>query len=261
MELKGKTVLITGGTAGIGLEAAKQFLENGAKVIITGRNQSKLDAAKKLYPAVTAIKSDAADADDARALFEQVKALGGIDILYNNAGVMSGPLNLGAANGKHLEAAEYEMNINYLGVIRINNLFMEMLKSRKEAAIINTGSILSYVPLLLAPTYSASKAAIRFYTESLREHLRILRSRVKVFELLPPVVATEMTDGLDAKAITPEQLVKALIDRIKKDRFTIRVGTTRLIYILNRLFPRLAFKLVNPTKSAEQLQPQLSLAR
>jgi uncharacterized oxidoreductase len=261
MELKGKTVLITGGTAGIGLEAAKQFLENGAKVIITGRNQSKLDAAKKLYPAVTAIKSDAANTDDARALFEQVKALGGIDILYNNAGVMSGPLNLGAANDKHLEAAEYEMNINYLGVIRMNNLFIEMLKSRKEAAIINTGSILSYVPLLLAPTYSASKAAIRFYTESLREHLRILRSRVKVFELLPPVVATEMTDGLDAKAITPEQLVKALIDRIKKDRFTIRVGTTRLIYILNRLFPRLAFKLVNPTKSAEQLQPQLSLAR
>jgi len=261
MELKGKTVLITGGTAGIGLEATKQFLENGAKVIITGRNQSKLDAAKQLYPSVTAIKSDAADADDARALFEQVKALGGIDILYNNAGVMSGPLNLGAANDKHLEAAEYEMNINYLGVIRMNNLFIEMLKSRKEAAIINTGSILSYVPLLLAPTYSASKAAIRFYTESLREHLRILRSRVKVFELLPPVVATEMTDGLDAKAITPEQLVKALIDRIKKDRFTIRVGTTRLIYILNRLFPRLAFKLVNPTKSAEQLQPQLSLAR
>ena len=261
MELKGKTVLITGGTAGIGLEAAKQFLENGAKVIITGRNQSKLDAAKKLYPAVTAIKSDAANTDDARALFEQVKALGGIDILYNNAGVMSGPLNLGAANDKHLEAAEYEMNINYLGVIRMNNLFIEMLKSRKEGAIIKTSSILSYVPLLLAPTYSASKAAIRFYTESLREHLRILRSRVKVFELLPPVVATEMTDGLDAKAITPEQLVKALIDRIKKDRFTIRVGTTRLIYILNRLFPRLAFKLVNPTKSAEQLQPQLSLAR
>src|SRR5688500_924248 len=228
MQLKGKTVLITGGTAGIGLEAAKQFLANGAKDIITGRNQSKLDAAKRLYPSVTAIKSDAANADDAQALFEQVKALGGIDILYNNAGVMSGPLNLGAANEKHLEAAEYEMNINYLGVIRMNNLFMEMLRSRKEGAIINTSSLLSYVPLLLAPTYSASKAAVRFYTESLREHLRILGSSVKVFELLPPVVATEMTDSLDQKAITPEELVKALIDGIKKDKLTIRVGTTKL---------------------------------
>ena len=261
MQLKGKTVLITGGTAGIGLEAAKQFLANGAKVIITGRDQLKLDAAKKLYPSVTAIKSDAANADDARALFEQVKALGGIDILYNNAGVMSGPLNLGAANDKHLEAAEYEMNVNYLGVIRMNNLFMEMLKSGKEGAIINTSSLLSYVPLVLAPTYSASKAAVRFYTESLREHLRILGSNVKVFELLPPLVATEMAEGLDAKAITPGELVKALIDGIKKDKFTIRVGTTKLIYILSRLFPRVAFKLINPMKSAEQLQPQLSLAR
>ena len=258
MELKGKTVLITGGTAGIGLEAAKQFLANGAKVIITGRNQAKLDSAKKLYPSLTAIKSDVADADDARLLFGKIEELGGIDILYNNAGVMSGPLNLGAANDKHFEAAENEININYLGVIRLNNLFMEMLKSRKEGAIINTSSILSYVPFNLAPTYSASKAAVRFYTESLREHLRILDSSVKVFELLPPVVATEMADGLDAKAITPEQLVRALIDGIKKDKFTIRVGSTKLIYILNRLFPRTAFKLINPAKSAGPLR-QLSL--
>src|ERR1043165_646577 len=111
MQLKGKTVLITGGTAGIGLEAAKQFLANGARVIITGRNQAKLDAAKKLYPALTAIKSDVANADDAQLLFNQVNESGGIDILYNNAGVMNISLNLGVENNKHLEEAEYEMNI------------------------------------------------------------------------------------------------------------------------------------------------------
>ena len=96
MKLKGKTILITGGTAGIGLEAAKQFLANGAKVIITGRNQEKLNAAKKLYPELTAVKSDVANADDAQLLFNKVKELGGIDILYNNAGVISAPLNLGS---------------------------------------------------------------------------------------------------------------------------------------------------------------------
>src|SRR2546423_10496219 len=101
MELKGKTVLITGGTAGIGLESAKQFLANDAKVIITGRSQAKLDAAKKLYPALTAINSDVAIADNAQLLFNQIKELGGIDILYNNAGVLSTPLNLGVAKDKH----------------------------------------------------------------------------------------------------------------------------------------------------------------
>jgi len=64
MKLAGKTILITGGTAGIGLEAAKQFLAHGAKVIITGRDQPKLDKAKKLYPDLVAIKSDVANADD-----------------------------------------------------------------------------------------------------------------------------------------------------------------------------------------------------
>ncbi|WP_413670149.1 SDR family oxidoreductase [Mucilaginibacter sp. Mucisp86] len=249
MQLKGKTVLITGGASGIGLEAAKQFLANGGKVIITGRNQGKLDEAKKLYPAITAIRSDVSDAGDAQKLFNQVQLLGGIDILYNNAGVLTDPINLGTANDQHFEDAAYEMNVNYLGVIRLNNLFIDMLKSRKESAIINTTSILSYVPSLLEATYSASKVALRFYTEALRKHLQILNSNLKVFELLPPVVATEMTTDRDGKKMTTESLVKALIAGLKKDQFTIRVGDTKALYIVNRLFPKVAFSLVNPKKS------------
>ncbi|GAA3961158.1 SDR family oxidoreductase [Mucilaginibacter dorajii] len=249
MQLKGKTVLITGGASGIGLEAAKQFLANGASVIITGRNQEKLDEAKKLYPAITTIKSDVSDAGDAQKLFNHVQQLGGIDILYNNAGVLTDPINLGTANDQHFEDAAYEMNVNYLGVIRLNNLFIDMLKSRKESAIINTTSILSYVPSLLEATYSASKVALRFYTEALRKHLQILNSNLKVFELLPPVVATEMTTDRDGKKMTTEGLVKALIAGLKKDQFTIRVGDTKALYIVNRLFPKVAFNLVNPKKS------------
>ncbi|MEO6231763.1 MAG: SDR family NAD(P)-dependent oxidoreductase [Ferruginibacter sp.] len=254
MELKGKTILITGGAAGIGLEATKQFLANGAKVIVTGRNQSKLDAVKKMYPAITAIQSDVANANDAQSLFDTVKALGGIDILYNNAGIMSGPANLGIANAKHLENAENEININYLGVIRLTNLFIEMLKSKTEAAIINTSSVLSYVSFNLAPTYSASKAAMRFYTVSLRDHLEILKSSVKVFELLPPVVATSMTENLEAKGIPPEKLVNALISGIKKNQFTIRVGDTKLVYVIHRFFPKMAYGLINVAKNAKQLK-------
>lgn len=138
MNIKGKTILITGGASGIGLEAAKQFLAIGAKVIITGRSQTKLDTAKKAYPAITAIQSDAGNEQDSKALFKKVQELGGIDILYNNAGVLVPPSNLGIANEKHTESAAYEMEVNYLGVIRLNNLFLDMLKSRKEAAIITT---------------------------------------------------------------------------------------------------------------------------
>ena len=254
MKLEGKKILITGGASGIGLEAAKQFLANGASVIITGRNQSKLDAAKILYPALTVIKSDVSDADDAKELFSQIQDSGGIDILYNNAGVLTGPYNLGVANNRHYEDAVYEMNVNYLGVIYLNNLFIEMLKSRKEGAIINTTSILAYVPALLESTYSASKAALHFYTQALRTHLKVLNSKLKIFELLPPVVATDMTAERNDKKMSAENLVKALISGLKKEQYTIRVGDTKSLYILHRFFPTVAYNLVNAKKYYKMLK-------
>ncbi|MFT3737628.1 MAG: SDR family NAD(P)-dependent oxidoreductase [Breznakibacter sp.] len=254
MELKGKTVLITGGGSGIGLEAARQFLQIGAKVIITGRNPGKLDKAKQMYPGLVAIQSDAGSESDANELYRQVEALGGIDILYNNAGVGVPPANLGIAADRHPEGAAYEMEVNYLGTVRLNNLFLDMLKSRKESAIVNTTSILSIVPSILEATYSASKTALAFYTRSLREHLRIIGSNVKVFELLPPLVATEMTVGRSEKKLSPEQLVKGLIKGMEKDRYTIRVGDTKIVYLLNRFFPKFTFGLINPKKDRQLLK-------
>lgn len=246
MKIEGKTILITGGSAGIGLEAARQFLAIGAKVIITGRNLAKLEEAKKLYPQLTVIMSDVADENDSKLLYSKIAALGGIDILYNNAGVMYPTENLGLANDRHLESARKEMDINYLGVVYLTNLFMDMLKAKPEAAIINTTSILSYTPSLQEVTYSASKVALRFYTESLREHLRDLKSNLKVFELLPPLVATEMTANRTGKMLTTEQLVKSLVDGLRKDRYTIRVGGTKALYLISRLSPKKAFSLINP---------------
>ncbi|UFH32781.1 SDR family NAD(P)-dependent oxidoreductase [Chryseobacterium sp. C-71] len=254
MELKGKTILITGGVSGIGLEAAKQFLEIGAKVIITGRNQERLDAAKKQLPNVTAIKSDVSVEEDLKSLFNTVSQLGGIDILYNNAAVLTSPLNLGVANDNHIANAAYEMEVNYFGVIRINNIFMEMLKSKKDAAIINTTSILSMVPSLIEATYSSSKVALAFYTISLREHLKIVGSSLKIFELIPPLVATEMTAERNDKKISTEQMVKGLIKGLQKNQDTIRVGDAKLVDIIRRFFPKTAFGLVNPKKANQILK-------
>ncbi|MCZ2477852.1 SDR family NAD(P)-dependent oxidoreductase [Aquirufa antheringensis] len=251
MELKNKTILITGGSAGIGLEAAKQFLTLDMQVIITGRDQNKLNQAKTRFPKIIALKSDVSKEEDAKALFIEIEKLGGIDILYNNAGVGVMPLNLGKANDKHAEGAAYEMNINYIGVIRLNNLFLPMLQARKESAIINTTSVLSYVPSILEATYSATKTALAFYTKSLRAHLRIAKSPVKVFELLPPAVETELIAHRKIKKMSPEKLIQGLIKGLKKDQYTIKMGYTNTFYFLNRLFPSLAFALVNP-KSAEQ---------
>lgn len=255
MNIKAKTILITGGGSGIGLEAAKQFLDRGAKVIITGRNKSKLDDAKKLYPNLIAIKSDASNEEDANDLYKEVEKLGGVDILYHNAGVGVPPLNLGIPNTIHLEGALYEMEVNYFGVIRLNNLFMDMLKSRQEAAIIHTTSILSMVPSIIEATYSSSKTALAFYVQSLRKHLQIINSTLKIFELLPPLVDTDMVADRDDKKISPEQLIKSLIKGLENDQFTIRSGDSKVIYLLNRLLPKVAFDLINPKKYNNKFIP------
>lgn len=248
MDLKNKTILITGGGSGIGLEAARQFLQVGAKVIITGRNKSKLDDARRLYPTLIAIQSDASKEDDANDLYKQVEGLDGIDILYHNAGVGVPPLNLGVPNNNHLKGAIYEMEVNYFGVIRLNNLFMDMLKSRKEAAIIHTTSILSIVPSVIEATYSSSKTALAFYVQSLRKHLQIINSGLKIFELLPPLVDTDMVADRDDKKISPDRLISGLINGLEKDRYTVRIGDSNLIYLLNRLLPKVAFGLINVKK-------------
>lgn len=248
MNLKGKTILITGGASGIGLEAAKQFLAIGAKVIITGRAQSKLDAVKKEFPSIVTIQSDAGKEADAQSLFEKVKELGGIDILYHNAGVGAPPSNLGIPKKEHLEGAIYEMEVNYFGIIRLNNLFMDMLKSRKEAAIIHTTSILSIVPSSIEATYSSSKTALAFYVKSLRNHLQIINSKLKIFELLPPLVDTDMVADRDDKKISPMQLKSGLVKGLESDKYTIRVGDSKIIYFLNRFFPKLAYNIINAKK-------------
>ncbi|GGH35025.1 SDR family oxidoreductase [Dyadobacter endophyticus] len=254
MNLNNKTILITGGASGIGLEAAKQFLDLGARVIITGRSQQKLDTAKKLYPKLIAIRSDVGNAADSALLLDRVKELGGIDILYNNAAVLVPPSNLGIANDKHAEGAAYEMEVNYLGVIRLNNLFIDMLQSRKEAAIINTTSILSEAPSLIEATYSSSKTALAFYTTSLREHLKIIGSNIKIFELIPPLVATEMTADRNDKKISAEEMVKGLIEGLRKEHRTIRVGDAKIFNLVNRLFPKIGFGILNPKKSHQLLR-------
>lgn len=245
MNLKNKTILITGGASGIGLEAAKQFLALGNKVIITGRNSIKLEEVKEHFPEIITIQSDVAKEEDAIALFEKISALGGIDILYNNAGVGVPPLNLGKANPKHLEGARYEMEVNYFGVMRLNDLFMEMLKSRNEAAIINTTSILTIVPSILEATYSASKTALAFYTKSLRSHLKLINSDLKVFEVLPPLVDTDMVAGRNDKKMNAGVFVRELIKGLEKDKLTIRIGDSKSLFTLNRIAPEKAYQLVN----------------
>ena len=149
MKLTGRTILITGGSAGIGLAFAVKFLELGNEVIVTGRRQAVLDQVKAKYPKLRTIQSDVADPAQIAALAARVKAdFPKLDVLMNNAGIMvSRNLKAPAADLGGLMA---EMNINVGGVIGMNSAFIDILTANR-GTVINVSSGLAFVPLPAAP--------------------------------------------------------------------------------------------------------------
>ncbi|HZQ21923.1 MAG TPA: SDR family NAD(P)-dependent oxidoreductase [Terriglobales bacterium] len=237
MKLTGRTILITGGSAGIGLAFALKFLELGNEVIVTGRRQSVLDQVKAKYPKLHTIQSDVADLAQIAALAARVKSdFPKLDVLMNNAGIMLYK-NL-KAPAADLGGLMAEMNVNVGGVITTTSAFIDILRANK-GTVINTSSALAFVPLPSAPIYSATKAAIHSYTQSLRFQLE--ETGVEVIELMPPGVKTDMTtelaEGGGVSVITTDELVKQSFAALKAGALEIRPGQSKQLAFMRRLAP------------------------
>jgi uncharacterized oxidoreductase len=192
MNMTGNTVLITGGASGIGLALAEAFLAAGNTVIIAGRRQAVLDAAVAAHPRLIAHVLDVEDADAITAVAAQVtKAHPDLNVLINNAGIMRSE-DLLSPPGFLADAAA-TVATNLLGPILMTAALLPHLRAQPHATVINVTSGLAFVPLAVTPTYSATKAALHSYTQSLRHQLRA--TNVEVLELAPPMVQTDLTPG------------------------------------------------------------------
>ena len=237
MRLTGRTILITGGSAGIGLAFALKFLELGNEVIVTGRRQAVLDQVKARYPKLHTIQSDVADPAQVAALAARVKSdFPKLDVLMNNAGIMLYK-NL-KAPAADLAGLMVEMNINVGGVIITTSAFIDILRANK-GTVINTSSAFAFVPLPSAPIYSATKSAIHSYTQSLRFQLE--ETGVEIIELMPPGVKTDMTTELandgGVSVITTDELVKQSFAALRAGGIEIRPGQSKQLALMRRLAP------------------------
>ena len=161
MKLTGRTILITGGSAGIGVAFALKFLELGNQVIVTGRRQSALDELKAKYPKLHTVQSDVADPAQIAFLAKRVKAgYPKLDVLMNNAGVMLHK-NL-KAPAADLDGLITEVNINVGGVIRMTSAFIDILTAN-EGTVINVFLAFAFVLLSFALIYCATKLAVYSY--------------------------------------------------------------------------------------------------
>ena len=236
MKLTGRTILITGGSAGIGLAFGRRFVELGNEVIVTGRRLKILDEVKAKYPKLHTIQSDAGDPAQIAALAARVKAdFPKLDVLMNNAGIMLYK-NL-RAPAIDLAGLMAEVNINVGGVIGMTSALIDILTANK-GTVINVSSGLAFVPLPAAPIYSATKAAIHSYTQSLRFQLE--ESGVEVIELMPPAVKTDLTAELSESSLhlmSTDELVKQSFASLKAGALEIRPGQSKTLARMRRLAP------------------------
>jgi uncharacterized oxidoreductase len=245
MILNNNTILITGGTSGLGLEFATQLIALDNVVIITGRDPAKLDQTKKLLPKVYTFQSDVSDPRAISLLYEQViKQFPALNILINNAGEM-----------RRIDLLEppadiiREIDINLSGPIRMVQQFLPHLKTRSSAAIINVTSGLALTPFPIAPVYGATKAGLRSYTQSLRVQLK--NTPVKVFELTAPAANTSLGDpfagDVDPKMLMdPVKLIRVAVKALQQDKLEIYPGLARVLRIMSRLAPKFLLKQFSP---------------
>lgn len=257
MKLENKTVLITGGTSGIGLELARQLRQRGATVIVTGRDQDRLDAAKRMLPGLHIVKSDVSDPGAIAALRANLVAqFPTLDTLINNAGIMRN-LNFGQ-DGDLLDVTR-EIEINLSGPVRMIQEFLPHLKTREGALIVNVSSGLAFIPFPAAPIYCATKAAVHSFTQSLRAQLD--GSGVTIVELAPPAVETPLLRGEFAEEMKGQKGmdVKALAARaiagIEAGTLEIRPGLSNVLKVMSRIAPHFMFK-----QLAKMAKPRLGPA-
>ena len=185
MNLKGKHILLTGGSLGIGKETAKILVEKGARVLITGRSAKRLEEAAK-YTGAQTLVFDISDQENISDNAQQcIKALDGkVDALINNAGIGS------FQKIEEVTSSDFKQifNTNVFGLALLSKSIISLMKEQKSGTIINIGSSASVKGFVGGSVYAASKFAVRALTQCWQAELRPFN--IRVCQLNPSEVTT-----------------------------------------------------------------------
>jgi uncharacterized oxidoreductase len=246
MKLQHQTVLITGGSSGIGLELAKRLIEKQNTVIICARSADKLTETKMKLPSVHTFPCDISRASDRFNLVEWIRTNHPqCNVLINNAAIVhKTDFRL---DDQIIEKAEKEIQTNLLAPIALAKLFLSVFETFQQSAVINITTGLVYAPRAVYPIYNATKAGLHAFTQVLR--LQIKSLPVQVIEVMMPVVDTPWHRGDVPKiAISAERAVGEMLTRIEKGEKEIRVGRVQILYLLSRLAPAFALRKINQVR-------------
>ncbi len=240
MRITGHTVLITGGASGIGFALAQQLVGRNNRVIVVGRNADKLASARRELPGLRTLSYDISKEHDRLALVQLIaEQYGEVSILINNAGIQYQARF--DEKPPSLADIHQEMETNFVAAVRLSSLLIPSMLRQSEAAIINISSGLAIAPKAGAAIYCASKAALSTFTRSLRYQLE--SSSIRVIDVLAPLVDTDMTRGRGRGKISPQSFASEMIRGVERNRDVLHIGKTKLLYLLHRIVPSVAYRI------------------
>ncbi len=240
MEWRDRVVLVTGGGSGIGAALATAMARQGARLVLCGRRVESLRAAAESLPDALALPADIADpVDRARLVAAVSDRHGRLDVLVNNAAVQYAIDFRQEADDRRI--AE-EIAIDLLAPITLARAFLPLLATGLAPTIVNLSSPLGLVPKKSAPVYCAAKAGLHAFSRSLRAQLA--PAGIRVVEVFPPLVETAMTAGRGRAKITPDAAATAILRRLARGGDEMWIGRARLLRLIDRLAPALAFRLM-----------------
>lgn len=226
MNLTANTILITGGATGIGFALAEKLSARGNRVIVCGRSEEALLKAQALVPTLIIRICDIADNTSRQNMVSWLNtAHPELNVIVNNAGVQHRRI---LSQDDSLDNLEQEVAINFTAPVRLVGELLPVLKRHPGATIINVSSALAFAPLVDVPIYCATKAAMHFFTLSLRHQLKTIG--IRVVEMAPPIVDTglgreDRSSGTSGqRMMSPDDFAIEALAQLETDQDEILIG-------------------------------------
>lgn len=250
MKQNGNTVLITGGSAGIGLALAAAFLQADNEVIICGRTKAKLDSAKNKYPKLHCITADLSTQTGREILSAAIASrFPDLNVLVNNAGIYS---MTDIMHPDYIGTLENELSTNLVAPIALIQMLMAVLEKQARATIVNVTTGYVFIPSAQASAYSASKIGLRAITQGLRFNLR--KTSIRIVEVIPPAVNTQMNKGKNITLMNPDIFAQKVFRGLVKGDEEIVVGVSKAAKLLARIAPKFAFNKINTDEEKQKIK-------